>query len=83
MEIIAYTLPGCSHCGHLKELFRRADVEYTEVSVTNDITSEEFKENYPMVKVFPFVSIDWRGVGGLVEVVKLFLEKGLVSATRK
>lgn len=83
MEIIAYTLPACSHCGHLKELFKRADVEYTEISVTNDMTPEEFNQNYPMIKVFPFVVIDGKGVGGLVEVVKLFLAKGLVSATRK
>jgi glutaredoxin len=82
MEITAYTLPGCSHCGHLKELFKRANVDYAEVSVTNDITTEDFNNKYPMIKVFPFVVIDDKAVGGLVEVIKLFLSEGLISSTR-
>jgi len=46
MEVIAYTLPGCTHCTNLRELFRRAEVNYTEVKVKVDITAEDFQSQY-------------------------------------
>jgi glutaredoxin 3 len=83
MEIVAYTLPTCSYCSNLKELFRRAKVEYTEVMVRKDITVEEFQEKYPSVNVFPFVVIDNQTIGGLVETIKVFLEKELIEVPNK
>ena len=83
MEITAYTLPGCYHCKTLRELFKRAEANYTEVVVNRDITSKEFAELYPQINMFPFVVIDEEPVGGLVETVKLFVAKGLVSSSKK
>ena len=84
MEIVAYTLPWCSHCKHLKELFRRADVEYTETIVNDEnLSVKEFHKLYPTINNFPYVVIDGDPVGGLVETVKLFVEKGLVSSSKK
>ncbi len=83
MKIEAYTLSGCNHCTSLKELFRRANVDYTEIIVTKDVTIEQFKEWYPDVVYFPFVVIDGVKVGTLVETVKLFVEKGLVTSKNK
>jgi len=83
MNIEAYTLPGCPSCKHLKELFRRAGVEYQEIMIRKDITKESFVEKYPSVSRFPFVVIDDSPVGGLVETVKLFVKEGLVSSKTK
>jgi glutaredoxin 3 len=83
MEIKAYTLPTCNYCVNLKELFRRASVEYTEIMVKKDITVEEFAELYPSVGIFPFIVIDNEPVGGLIETIKLFLEKGLIDTSKK
>jgi len=83
MEIVAYTNPGCSHCTTLKKLFRRAEVQYTEVAVDRDITFELFKEKFPLAGGYPYVIIDGKEIGGLVETAKLFLEKGLVEAPKK
>jgi glutaredoxin 3 len=83
MKIQAYTLPTCNYCVTLKELFRRASVEYTEIMVKKDITTEEFSKLYPNVGVFPFIVVDNEPIGGLVETIKLFLEKGLVSSSKK
>ena len=86
MEIKAYTTRGCKYCGHLRELFDRADVNYEEVVVSEretDYNMEGFKHHFPDVVGFPFVIIDGESVGGLVEVAKLFLEKGLVQAKKK
>jgi len=83
MEIVSYTLPGCVHCTHLKELFRRAGVEYSEVKVKSEITVEQFHLKYPEVNSFPFVVIDDVPLGGLVDTVKLFVQKGLVTSSKK
>lgn len=82
MEIKAYTMTGCSSCNILKELFQRADVEYSELVLNRDITRDELKNLYPEVKTFPLVVIDGEEVGGLMETAKLFLEKGLVSSKK-
>lgn len=83
MEIVAYTNPGCSHCTTLKKLFKRALVEYTEVVIDRDITFQLFKEKFPLAGGYPYVIIDGKEVGGLVETAKIFLEKGLVDAPKK
>ena len=82
MEIIAYTTYGCFYCDKLKELFSRANVNATLVSVGSDIKKEEFLSKYPNVTGYPYVIIDGEPVGGLVETAKLFLEKGLVSSKK-
>ena len=86
MDIKAYTTRGCKYCTHLKELFDRANVSYDEIVVSdreNDYNMEVFKQQYPQVVGFPFVIIDGEHIGGLVEVAKLFLEKGLVKSKRR
>jgi len=83
MEIVAYTTPGCFYCDKLKELFQRAQVDSTIITVGTDITREEFKEKFPDVYGFPHVMIDGESVGGLVETAKLFLQKDLVSSKKK
>lgn len=88
MEITAYTSTGCYYCIQLKELFRRANLEYKALEC-ND-TSEELQENwdflkknYPDVHSFPFVVIDGEVIGGIVETAKYLINKGLISPPRK
>ena len=83
MEVVAYTNPGCSHCTTLKKLFKRAEVEYTEVVIDRDISFDLFRQKYPTVGGYPYVEIDGKPIGGLVETAKLFLEKGLVEPPKK
>jgi len=86
MEIKAFTTPGCKYCTTLKELFSRANVEYEEIIVgekENQFSRETFVQMYPDVVGYPFVVIDGEPIGSLVEVAKLFLQKGLVSSPKK
>lgn len=86
MEIKAYTTIGCKYCITLKELFQRANVEYEEIIVgdnQNQFSREAFMELYPAINAYPFVVIDGEAIGSLVEVAKLFLQKGLVSSSKK
>ena len=82
MDIIIYTNEGCIWCTRTKELMVRANVEYTEVK-WNDIGVEnqlKLKTRWPEAGGFPVVVIDDEYIGGLVDVAKLFLKKGLVTS---
>jgi len=83
MNIVIYTTVGCIYCEKIKELMKRADVEYTNILVGKDITREEFKIKYPFAPGFPYTTIDEKEIGGITETVKLFVEKGLVSSKKK
>jgi glutaredoxin 3 len=82
MNIEAYFLIGCGHCNTLRKLFERADVEYTAHYVRETISMQDFKQKYPDISNFPFVVIDGKRIGGLVETAKLFIDKGLVSSKK-
>ena len=82
-NITAYTSPGCSHCTTLKKLFERAKVTYSNVTVGDDISRAAFMQQFPMADGFPYVVIDGKSIGGLVETAKLFLEKGLVERKKE
>lgn len=81
-DITIYTTVGCVYCEKIKELMKRADVSYTQILVGKDITRQEFKQKYPFATGFPYTIIDGSVVGGLVETVKLFVDKGLVSSKK-
>jgi glutaredoxin len=69
----------------MKELMERAQTDYNEISY-NEMTvleREEFVATYPQIQSFPVAIIDGQFHGGIVEVAKLFLQKGLVSAPKK
>jgi glutaredoxin len=83
MEITIYTTIGCIYCEKIKELMKRTNLEYTNILIGRDITRKDFKIKYPFASGFPYVIIDDKEIGGLVETVKLFVEKGLVSSKKK
>ena len=83
MQITIYTNEGCIWCTRTKELFARANVEYSEVNWSNLSVDEqlEVKQKYSNnIRAFPVVVIDDEFVGGLIETAKIFLKKGLVTA---
>jgi glutaredoxin-related protein len=82
MEIIIYKVSGCSYCVKIEELMHRANVQYKTVHVGKDISRNEFSSMYPNATGFPYTIIDGNPVGGLVDVVKLFVEKKLVSSKK-
>jgi glutaredoxin len=82
MDITIYTTSGCTYCEKIKELMKRANVEATQILVGKDISLPEFKMKYPFASGFPYTIVDEKEIGGLVETVKLFVEKGLVSSKK-
>jgi glutaredoxin len=80
MDIQIYKKPGCGYCVKIDELMARANMQAHVMMIGKDITVEEFKADYPNAKGVPHVVIDGKEIGGLVETVKYFVEKGLVSS---
>tara|TARA_B100000427_G_C15283559_1_gene496506 strand:- start:30 stop:269 length:240 start_codon:yes stop_codon:yes gene_type:complete len=78
MDIKIYTTPGCFYCEQMKELCKRAEVEYE----SEEIDSEELSLIYPDAKSYPYVIIDGEEIGGIVDAAKYFIKKGLVSARK-
>jgi len=84
MDIVMYSIPGCKYCAHAKELFKRANLDYTHYRVGKDVTKTELLEKYPLAKGYPYIIIDGEPIpGGLTQTAKLLLDKGLVSPKRK
>ena len=83
MDIKIYTNVGCGYCAKAKELCKRADVPYTEVRVGKDISIVEFKEQFPNRQSYPQIVVDGEQIGGLVDAVKYFVDKGLVTKGSK
>ena len=82
MEITIYTNEGCIWCVRTKELMARAEVEYVKLKGNSLTLDEQLKlkdEVGNKLQAFPAVIIDDEFVGGLVDVAKIFLKKGLVS----
>ena len=84
MDIKIYTNEGCIWCTRTKELMVRANQEYTEIKWQDLNIDEqlEIKKKYPRATGFPVVIIDNENIGGLVDVAKLFLKKGLVTSSK-
>ena len=82
MEILIYTTSGCFYCDQAKKLCERANVDYQTKEVGVDIPREDFTKLYPHVTGYPYVIIDGKEIGGLVETAKFFLKEGLVSVNK-
>ena len=78
MNIKIYTSRGCFYCDQMKELCKRADLEYESI----EISSDELSALYPKATSYPYVIIDGEEIGGLVEAAKHFIKEGLVSARK-
>jgi len=79
MDIKIHTTEGCFYCDQMKELCKRAEVEYKTVETPAD----KLREMFPNSTGYPWVIIDGKEIGGLVEAAKFFLKEGLVSANKR
>ena len=83
MEIVAYTSVGCFYCTQLHELFKRAELDYKSVVVDSPKQKSEFLAKYPDAIGFPWVIIDGKEYGGLVETTKFLVKNGYVSSKKE
>jgi glutaredoxin 3 len=82
MDIQIYKKPGCGYCVKIDELMTRVGIEAQVIMIGKDVTLDEFRTNYPNATGVPYVIIDGEEIGGLVETVKYFVEKGIVTSKK-
>ncbi len=78
MDIKIYTSQGCFYCDQMKELCKRAKVEYQAI----DVSPDELRKLFSNAAGYPHVVIDGEEIGGLVETAKYFLKEGLISVRK-
>ena len=83
MDIKIYSAEGCFYCEQMKELCKRAEVDYEYVTVEKDITKDEFVALFPNVNQYPHIIVDGNVIGGLVEFAKYFLASGEIVVNKK
>lgn len=67
-----YSLDDCDHCENLKNFLNRIGEEYEEMILNKDISFKEFSKLYPNIKKFPYVEIDGKGIGGMIDTARYF-----------
>lgn len=80
LRIKIYTTPGCHYCTQAKKLFERAGINSWE-EIHCD-TVDRVLADYPDASAFPWIVIDGKPKGGLVEVARHFLDIGLVTSNK-
>ncbi len=80
MNIIIYTRSGCKYCSQVKELMSRSQFEYEERFISTPEQRQKFLTEHAGAKTYPYVIIDGKPIGGLVETAKLFVENKWIKA---
>ena len=70
MSIVVYTKQNCGSCIKAKALLSQKEIEYTEVSIDDDVTRGIFVEQFPDVRTVPFIIIDDVKVGNYEQLVE-------------
>tara|TARA_B100001964_G_scaffold47748_1_gene53382 strand:- start:1636 stop:1944 length:309 start_codon:yes stop_codon:yes gene_type:complete len=83
MDITVYSIPDCLHCSRVKELFERAELDFTNLVVGQDISKEVMTHKFPLAKGFPYVIIDGQAIPGLQATAKYLVDRGFASKMRK
>ena len=76
MDIKIHTTDGCFYCDQMKELCKRADLDYESI----EISSDELSALYPKAMSYPYVIIDGVEYPGLVPTAKFLVENGLIKS---
>lgn len=93
MDITIYTTRGCFYCSKAVELMERAGLEYKLVDVIPKLDpraelpegkmwKEEFSREFAGVNGFPYSIVDGKPIGGVIDLAKLLVKEGLVSARK-
>jgi len=76
MTVTVYTLDSCGYCKVAKELLEFKSVPYVEVKVPHQMTTRDFKEQFPEVKGFPLIIDEGSNmIGGFRDLQEWLLER--------
>lgn len=73
-----YTRSGCPYCDQIKQVINAIGENYTELSLNNNFSREQFIEQFGAGSTFPRVLKDGVLLGGCNETVVYLRNQGLV-----
>jgi glutaredoxin len=84
MEIEIYTVPNCIWCSKTEKLLEMANISEYKKHIVGEggITSEYIQRKFPTLGGYPIIIVDGKTIPGVIELAKLFIEKGLVSSKK-
>ncbi|NDD84091.1 glutaredoxin [bacterium] len=71
--MIIYSKPNCPYCVAAKNLLKQHNIEYLEITVDQDISSEEYRQLFSWPTV-PGIKADGVFIGGYLELVNYLVE---------
>jgi len=77
MTITMYTKSNCHNCVAAKILLQSKGLEYSEVSLDDDVRKANFMSAYPEVRQMPQIFIGDQRVGGLIGLQEAFKRMGI------
>lgn len=75
-QYILYSLPGCQSCTLAKEAFQRSSISFDEVVINKDMSIERFNELYPSTICCPFITMNNKPLGGVIQLVNRLIKLG-------
>ena len=85
MKVELYTIPDCIWCTKSEQLLKMANITDYEKYVIgeNDVTFDWVRNKFPFASGYPIIVVDNKVIPGIIELAKLFLEKGLIGSKKK
>ena len=71
---VIYTRSGCPYCTKIKEVYNAKGWPFTDYSLGNQFTREQFKQEFGQQATFPQVLINGQRIGGCTETIKFLRE---------
>lgn len=77
MNITIHSKYGCPYCDKIKAVLDQRDMEYTVLTLEEDFTEAEFREEFGVDASFPRVVIDGNIIGGCRDTVEYLLHRDM------
>jgi glutaredoxin len=74
-HVTIYTKNNCVFCTRAKMIMSNKGIQYNELKLHEDFTSEALRELFPSAKTYPIIVVDGFNIGGCNELEMILNEE--------
>jgi glutaredoxin len=74
-HVTIYTKDNCVFCTKAKMVLTNRGIQYNELKLHEDFTSEALKELFPSARTYPVIVVDGFNIGGCTELELILNEE--------
>lgn len=78
MNFVIYTKENCTHCIHIKQIFKLKNLNYVEYKLDQHFDAKSFILEFGKGTTFPQVVLDETIIGGASDTVKYLKENNII-----